>query len=125
MAVTNLEPRTAVVNITIWQGSTFKRTFTFRRQSDNTVIDLTGVTARMDIKDEEGVLLHTLNTTNLGITIIGSNGEVSLKISDADSGAFPPGKYFYDLELIYPPDSDVFKEMAGKFVVKAEVTTSS
>jgi hypothetical protein len=125
--VTNLTPRTAIVNITIWQGSTFKRVFVFKNKTTNLPIDLTGVDGRMDIKNpEDGTLLHTLNVANGGITFTDPvNGTVQLKIPDADTTLFPAGTYKYDLEFIYPPDADVFKEIAGKFKVDAEVTTSS
>lgn len=68
----------------------------------NTPIDLTGYTAKMQIKDSASAttLITELNTTNGGIVINNTNKTISLSLSKAATAAFTFSSAFYALELI-------------------------
>ena len=103
MAKTIVIKRKAVqVDMQIDKGSTFRSDLIWLIGTPLTPKDLTGWTARMqlrlDIDDTE--ILHELTTENGGILIDGANGKISLFISDTDSTAFDWEEAVYGLELI-------------------------
>lgn len=84
----------------------------------NTPVDLTGYTARMDIKDKVGgVVLHSLSPI-----IDVATHTITLTISATDTAAFDWAKGVYDLELV-SASGVVTALLAGKVTVSKEVTT--
>lgn len=110
------------------QGKTFRHSFYFQDEYGN-YADLSGYTARMEIRtafpDSDSTsgdddVLVTLTTSNGGLTI--ETKKLSVYISDTDTAEFPEGSYFYEPELI-APSGDVIDFIAPSgFVVLPEVT---
>lgn len=87
------------------------------------VVDLTGYTARMLIRDRiGGTLLHTLNTTLGNITIDNATKFITLTITAAETEAFTWKKGVYDLEMVSPAGI-VTSILEGEVFVAKEVTT--
>ena len=107
----------------VHQGSTFKRRFTWL--VSNEPIDLTGWSARMDIRETADSTSPTVSatTTNGYISLGGDECTIDINIPASIMEDVPPGRYVYDLELVSsssPPE--VTAIVAGQFVVSAEVT---
>jgi hypothetical protein len=113
-----------IYNITCNQGATFSRTLTWRDAAKK-AIDITGYTARMQVRStaDSAIVVIELTTDNGRIDTSTSPllGQVSLSIAAVDTAALAPGLYVYDLELVSPA-GDVNRIIEGNFVVKAEVT---
>ena len=111
------------VNLTIYQGATYRKSWDL--QSNDTPMDLTGWTARMQIREKlkSDVILHELTTENDGIVIdvAAEYTRLSLYINPADTASFPVKKGVYDLELI-DINGDVARLLMGKVVIDQEVT---
>lgn len=91
------------------QGATFSRVFTYKNP-DGTLIDLTGYSARMQIRTgyDAPTFALELTTANGGIVLGGTLGTVTINLSATQTGAIvttslvgmPPYQNFvYDLEL--------------------------
>lgn len=89
-------------------------------------VNLTGYTARMDIREtrEDTDPLLSLTTENGGITLGGVNGQISLLISATDTAALDVDTAVYDLELI-SAGGIVTRLVSGNIVVSKEVTRES
>jgi hypothetical protein len=111
----------ATYGFTADQGATFNQVIVWR-DSTNTPVDLTGYTARMQIryKVSSSVAL-SLTTENGRITLGGTNGTITLSISASDMEDLPSGPYTYDLEL-ETDGGEVSRLLMGAFVVRSEVT---
>jgi hypothetical protein len=114
------------------QGATFRRRFQYVSVTDGveTPIDLTGYTARMQVRsniDSAGTIL-SLTTENGGIVLGGEMGYIDIYISATATAGLPVttttginAKYpLYDLELVL--GTEVTRFMEGKFAVIGEVT---
>ena len=110
---------------------TFRHPFYFSDEH-GTITDLSGYTARMEIRtelpdddstaDDEDVLIRIDTGSNGGITIDGPKGEVVLEIDATTTATFPVATYTYEPELI-APSGDVEDFLApSSFVVLPEVT---
>lgn len=88
-----------------------------------TPTNLTGYTARMQIKTTKGtdIKLHELTTENGGITLSAADGGIALFISDADTMGFTFDNAVYDLELI-SATLDVTRVAQGKLTLDINVT---
>ena len=114
------------VKLTINQGETFRQSFTWQTQpvptTPATPVDLTGYTARMQIRQNYGQpVIAELNTTNNGIVLGGTAGTVDLYISAVTTAAFTPGTALYDIEFT-APNGDVIRKIAGAITITPEVT---
>jgi len=81
----------AKLKLTIYQGATFRKRLTWKGPLPaQTPIDLTGCTARMQVRPEveSSTVLLELTTANGGITLGGVAGTIELFVSDDDSAAF-------------------------------------
>ena len=88
-----------------------------------TVVDLTGYTARMAIKDKVGgTVLCSLTTQNNGIAIDAVNQYIILEIADTLTTTFDWVKGVYDLEIC-SPTGVVIRLIEGEVAVSKEVTT--
>lgn len=117
-------------NIQADQGATYSQTFTLR-DSAGDLVDLTGFTARMQVRAtyESASALLDLTTSNGGITLGGALGTIILLATAAQMAAFvvtdtsnrPPVLIsVYDLELIF--GTVVTRLLQGSFIVSREVT---
>jgi hypothetical protein len=113
-----------VWSITIEQGSVFNLHLKYK---DNlgVVIDLTGYTARMQVRKsvKSNDILLALTTENGGITIGGSAGTINIKAIAEHTALLTIKSGVYDLELIPPSgEDDVFRLLQGSVTVSPEVT---
>lgn len=111
---------TFTVNLPIRQGATLKDTYFW--DIDGVPVDMTGVTARMQLRTDYTALvpLVDLTTANGGVVIDAPNGGVTPVIAAAVTSTLT-GEGVYDLEL-YWPDGTTQRFMEGTFTVLPEVT---
>jgi hypothetical protein len=108
------------LTITCQQGSTFTRRLIYKINDE--VVNLTGYTARMQIRENHSSSAYILElTVGSGITITGATGQVSITITAGATATIPSGTYVYDIELV-APNTTVQRLLEGKFVVTPEVT---
>lgn len=123
-------------NFTCEQGATFDRTITYR-DGEGTVIDLSGYTARMHVREyAAGDLIVALYSStdqgnSNGFAILngsseeyedGANGNIRLFIAAANTANLTTGSLKYDLEIENPVDGTVTRLLEGKFNVVPEIT---
>ena len=111
------------LKITIDQGATFRKRMTWTTGDPPLPVDLTGCTARMQIRDEiaDADPLITLTTENNGIVLDDVLGTIDLYISDTDTAAIEWTTGVYDLEIILA-NGDVRRLLYGPVTVTPEVT---
>lgn len=109
-------------DMVIDQGATLSRTVTWK-DSAKTPINLTGYSARMQVRPETAstIVIIELTTANGRIALGGALGTVTMTVSAADTSALVPGRYVYDLELVSGAGV-VSRLIMGNFVVRGEVT---
>lgn len=119
----NIDP--VKYTLTCWQGKTFEKVFYLKDSQDN-IINLSGYTARMQVRPtlESETVTIELTTENSRIDINGDDGSVTLYIADEDTEGIEAGTYKYDLELI-SAGGRVYCPIYGSFKVKGEVTRSA
>jgi hypothetical protein len=106
----------------IEQGVDSTRQFIWK-DSDGNPVNLTGYTARMQLRksvSDANVLLE-LSTSNSGISITGSTGTISLYFKKADTTGVTWVEGVYDLELTSPGGLTT-RLIEGTFVLSKEVT---
>lgn len=113
----------ATLNMTCWQGASFDYTLTWKL--DNVPVNLTGYSARMQVRESFDSTAVIMSLTNgSGITLGGTAGTILLAASATTTAAIdatPSGQYIYDLELV--SDSSVVTRLVqGNFLVDPEVT---
>ena len=104
------------------QGATFRRRLTWKTGTPASPVNLTGYTARMQVRGElaDDAVLLELTTENGGITLGGAAGTIDLHISAAATAAFTWEAGVYDLEMV--SGDDVTRLVAGTVSVSPEVT---
>jgi len=108
-------------DIETFQGDTFTLPIVWRDEAEE-LVDLTGYTARMQLRtsgDADDFSLE-LTTENDRITLDGVAGTIDLNVSAEDMAAVEAGTYRYDLEMVI--GDSVKKLLRGKFKIIAEVT---
>jgi hypothetical protein len=102
------------------QGSTFNQVLTY--SVDNVLVNLTGYSARMQVKEKYTSTINQLDltTANGGIVLGGTLGTIDINVPSFDTATITPKEYLYDLELI--SGSTVTRIIEGKFIVTPEVT---
>lgn len=115
--------RPGKVYLTIYQGSTFTKSFTWLTGPLKVPMNLTGYTARLQFRvDYLTPVLLELNTNNGGITIPNSTtGEFVLNISSSDTSNLNFNEALWDLEFT-APDMTVIRRLEGKAKLSLEVT---
>jgi hypothetical protein len=112
----------AAYNFVIEQGATLDKTFVWK-DSTGTIINLTGYTARMQIRQtvSSSTILLDLSTLNGRIVITALSGQIRLLVSAADTGAITWQRGKYDLELV-SSTGVVTRLLYGEVEVSKEVT---
>ena len=124
MATPKLEAQAGRLSIVIEQGTTFNPVLTYTDNAEPPVpIDLTGYTARMQIrlKRTSPDFIHELTTENGGITLGGALGTITLLITSDDTTLFDFKSAVYDLELI-DGSGRVIRLLQGSVTLSTEAT---
>lgn len=111
------------LDLTHFVGKTINFSLTFK--DGGVPINLTGYTARMQVRDavDASTVIASFTTENGRITLGGSAGTIALTMSAVDSvTAFTSvGEKVYDLEVV-SGGGIVYLVASGKFTVVGEVT---
>lgn len=118
-------PATFKVTLKIRQGDTYNKLFTWKVGTPSALVDLTGCTARMQIREYLGApdALLTLTTENGRIELGGAAGTIRLLLEAADTAALTIRRARYDLDIIFA-DGTQNRKLEGFVIVSPEVTTS-
>jgi len=111
-------------DFTIEQGVTFRNQITYK-DAAGAIIDLTGYTARMQIRSsvDAATFEQELSTANGGITMGGVLGTIDLFISDVNTDALTIATGVYDLEIIDTGGTgDVTRLLEGKIKISKAIT---
>lgn len=116
----------AEYNTGIVRGDFFEEKFTF--SLDDVPLDLTGSTARIQIKDLSNraqfpveLSEFTIKSNPLDITGLEIDGStLTWTINDTDTKTFPPGSYQYDIEVTI--GNKVRTYVKGQFQVERDIT---
>lgn len=102
------------------QGATFSKVLTYTIDSEP--VNLTGYTARMQVREKHisKTAIVNITTENGGIELGGEQGTITLFIADEVTQLFVAKDYVYDLELL--SGGSVYRLIEGKFIVTPEVT---
>ncbi len=110
-----------IYDYTVEQGATFIRVFTWNNPN-GTPVDLTGYTARMQIRQSVVSPTYYYQALSGGdIVLGGSAGTITLTIPAPTSAAWTFIKGVYDLEL-QSPSGIVTRLVQGNVTVSREVT---
>ena len=113
----------AKLKFTIYQGATFRKRLTWKAGTPAVPVDLTGCTARMQVRSEveSPTPLLDLTTENGGIALGDTAGTVDLLVSDEDTAAIVWESGVFDLEIEHP-SGEVTRLAEGSVSVSPEVT---
>jgi hypothetical protein len=110
-------------SFTIECGTDWTLTLTHKDSSGN-AIDNSSYSANMDIKSAVGgSLIENLSSSGGEITLGGSNGRITLSLTDVETSAISAGRYVYDLELT-DGGGLIERLIEGNVTFKGQVTTS-
>lgn len=111
------------VKLAIDQGSTFRKHLLWKVGTSQVPANLTGCTARMQIRSEVASpdVLLTLTTENGGITLGGVTGTIDLYISASATTNITWEEAVYDIEFVFP-NGDVQRKIYGAVAVSLEIT---
>ncbi len=109
------------LDLCIPAGASFSRVI--RWKADGANVNLTGFTARAQIRPTSASATTTLSLTteNSRIALGGTAGTITLVISATDTAAIAAGRYVYDLELV-SAGGIVTRLLQGIVTVSANVT---
>lgn len=105
---------------TVKRGDTWN--FIFNWKTNDTPIDLTGCTARMQVRKKKlGTLLASVTTEDGGITIDGLLGKVNISFPADITSSCEPGTHDTDLEVTFTT-GEVRSSQTLQIVVLEDVT---
>jgi hypothetical protein len=108
-------------DISAEQGSDYLATITYKNSS-GVLVNLTGYTARMQVRRTLSSDDAYLRLTSAGgLALGGAAGTIGITISAAAMETVPSGSYVYDLEII-DTNGKVTKILKGDFEVAGEAT---
>jgi hypothetical protein len=112
----------AKVNLKIEQGATFRQKFTWK-DAKGKPVNLTGYTAKLQVRDSAGAttVLLELTTENVGIVLGGTAGTIELMQTDEQTAALTFLKGVYDL-LLLAADGTALRLIEGSVTVVPGVT---
>lgn len=112
---------TGQYDIKFKQGETFNPTWTYKIAG--VAVNLTGYTARLQMRDATGTLIGAeLNTSNGGITLGGSAGTISPLVTSTASASIDPIEGAWDLLLIAPSSTSQNYLLEGNVAVLPRIT---
>lgn len=88
---------------------------------DATPYDLTGCTARMQIRNKVNTPVLLEATTENGDITLGADGVIAVKLSDEKTDLLTVTKAVYDLEVEFP-GGDVARVVEGQVTISPNVT---
>lgn len=107
------------LDLVCYQGATFDYTLTWK--TAGTPVDLTGYSARMQVRETYTSSSAVLSFTNgTGITLGGTAGTILIATNAGTTAGLLAGQYVYDLEMV--SGTNVTRLVQGKFTVDPEVT---
>ncbi len=103
------------------QGSVWDLEITYQ-DPNGTPINLTGFTAKMQLRKEYNSTIAdlTLTTGGGGIVITGATGKIDISASAAQTAVLDPTYYVYDLELT--SGTNISRLIQGQITVAEQVT---
>jgi hypothetical protein len=112
----------AKINLPLRQGATFRKRLQWKSPA-GAPIDLTGCTARLQVREEveSPTVLVDLTTENGGITLGGVDGTIDLFVSATATAAYAWESGVHDLEIEHP-NGDVTALAYGGASLAKEVT---
>jgi len=111
----------ATLNLTFPQGATWSLALTWNDDGGDP-INLTGYTARMQVRPSYDASTTVLSLTNgSGLTLGGAAGTVTLRVEAATTTTVSAATYVYDLEL-QSGGGEVTRLVEGTLEVTPEVT---
>lgn len=112
----------ALYDITIDQGTTVNRVFTWYQPDGVTPVPLAGFSAHMQVRARGGGgILADFSTAGGGLTLGGAAGTITLSIAAAVTEAYPWSSGVYDLHLT-DGLGNVTCLLTGQFNINAAVT---
>lgn len=115
----------ATLDLTIYQGATYNKPFQWKTGTPLVPVDITGCTARMQIRKSVSSpdVLFELTTENDRIVITDAvNGKYEIRIPASVSSQFLFKNGTYDFEIVYPSGEPVYRLLEGSVEVVPEVT---
>ncbi len=117
------------LNLTMYQGASWDYTLTWTTTAGSvtTPVDLTGYTARMQVRETQSSTATILSlTSGSGITLGGTAGTILLEASATTTAGIatsqtPQNQFVYDLELVSGAGY-VTRLVEGNFLIDPEVT---
>ncbi len=82
------------------RGDTWQRAWVLKTAAGDPV-DLTGATARLQLRDRSGTLVHESNTTNGELVVGVEPGRIELTVPYAVTETFEAGTYRFELEVTF------------------------
>lgn len=118
---------TGYLELEFKRGSNWKKTFTWKVKATGVAVDLTGYTAKMQLRkgpdgDASNTTLYATYTNSDFLTLGGVQGSVSLNVPAATTAAYTFKRAFYDL-LLTSAGSEKTYLIEGIINVKARTTT--
>lgn len=112
----------AFYHLVIDQGATLRESFTYR-DSNNAVVDLTGYTARSQVRTSYSATGTVLSATSAAgtLAITAATGLIAFNVPATTTAALTPGNYVWDLEIV-DPSGIVTRLVGGTCTVTPEVT---
>ena len=113
-----------IYNITMDQGAQWTLQVVYDN-NNGTPFDLTGYTARMQVRPKFGSdnAVLTISSPSSGIVITPLTGTLNLTATTAQTGDIPGGFYVYDLEI--SSGGVVTRLMQGSVTVRDQVTLNA
>ena len=113
----------AQYDLTIYQGANFSQRLTFLQSSDGDPVDLSGFTARMQLRQSVNSTtpLIELTTENGRITLGDAAGTVDLALNASETASLTAGTAVYDLEIVQS-ETSADRYAQGSVTIIREVT---
>lgn len=107
-----------IVDLNCYRGQTWSQPLRIRDAVTKQPIDLTGITAAMEIRPAQN---SPALTETVDCVIIAVEGKITLNLSATKTSGILPGVYYYDLKCT-DSVAEVRYWLAGKFIVSGRVT---
>ena len=114
----------ARIDLLIYKGSTFLKSFQWKSGEVPTAVDLTGCSIKMQIRENPGTtLIAEYSTLNGKIQITDAvNGKFKLFISNTESTEYQFKSGKYDIEVTFPVSNSVYRIAQGYVSIDSEIT---